>query len=383
MNKNIKKYVTKSGKTRYMFRLYLGKSSLTGESETIAKRGFKTEKEAENALLTLQLKINKGEYVSASKRKPRLTDLYNMWIKLYKKTVGESTLVVTERYFKLHILKQLGNIYLDKLNVLECQKAVNVWYDVAPVTFKRFVFYASKLIRYGIDLGLMKDNPMSKVVLPKKKRDTKKFDSFYTKDELNIFLKDAKQYNFRYFVFFRVLAYSGMRKAECLALNWSDIDFLHNTININKSIATGKHNRLYLSPCKTKDSVRVLDMDSQTMNYLKEWRTKQRKEMFKLGLNFLSDDNLVFANTKGKLTVLSKPQRWDKAICKKFGLRYIKVHGFRHTHASLLFEANTSLQDVKERLGHSDIKTTMNVYTHVTKFQAKKTALNFAKYMES
>ena len=174
-----------------------------------------------------------------------------------------------------------------------------------------------------------------------------------------------------------------MRKGECLALKWSDIDFKRNTIDINKSLASGENNRLYLSPCKTKSSVRTLDMDDATMNYLKEWRLKQQREMFKLGINFLSNDNLIFANSKGTYTVLSKPQRWDNAICKKYGLRHIKVHGFRHTHASLLFDAGVSMKDVKERLGHSDITTTMNIYTHVTENKAKETANSFAKFMES
>ena len=148
--------------------------------------------------------------------------------------------------------------------------------------------------------------------------------------------------------------------------------------------STVSNNRLYLSPCKTSNSVRTLDMDTETMHYLKEWRTKQQKEMLKLGLNFLSNDNLVFANSEGNYTVLSKPQRWDNAICKKFGLRHIKVHGFRHTHASLLFDADgVSMKDVKERLGHSDITTTMNIYTHVTENKAKETANSFAKFMES
>ena len=64
-------------------------------------------------------------------------------------------------------------------------------------------------------------------------------------------------------------------------------------------------------------------------------------------------------------------------------MRHIKVHGFRHTHASLLFDAGVSMKDVKERLGHSDITTTMNIYTHVTENKAKETANSFAKFMES
>ena len=383
MNDDIKEYTTPSGQKRYKFLLYVGKDELTGHTIQIKKQGFKTKKEALESYLNYQLKVVKGEYIPVTKSKMRVTDLYDRWLELYKTTVQESTLATTEKIFKNHILKQLGNIYLDKLSVSQCQTAVNVWFNDAPKTFKRFVFYASKLINYGITMELISKNPMKKVILPKLERDNSKFTDFYSKDELNVFLRDAHEYNFKYFMFFRLLAYSGMRKGECLALKWSDIDFKNKTINIDKSLASGIKNRLYLSPCKNKSSVRLLDMDVQTMNYLKEWHTKQQKEMLKLGMNFLSNDNLVFANTKGTYTVLSKPQRWDDAICKEYGLRHIKVHGFRHTHASLLFDAGVSMKDVKDRLGHSDITTTMNIYTHVTKKKAKETAVDFANYMES
>ena len=92
-------------------------------------------------------------------------------------------------------------------------------------------------------MELMKKNPMKKVILPKIERDNKKFDNFYSKDELNTFLRDAKQYNFRYFMFFRLLAYSGMRKGECLALKWTKIDFKTSNIDINMSLASGENNR--------------------------------------------------------------------------------------------------------------------------------------------
>ena len=383
MNDDIKDYTTPSGEKRYKFLIYVGKDETTGQTIQIKKQGFKTQEQALESYLKYRLKVVKGEYVPVTKRKLRLSDLYDMWIKLYKKTVEESTFASTEKIFKNHVLKQLGNVYLNKLTVVQCQNAVNIWADEAPKTFKRFMFYASKLINYGITMELIKKNPMKKVIPPKVERDTSKFTDFYSKDELKTFLKDAKEYNFRYFIFFRLLAYSGMRKGECLALKWSDVDFKNNTIDINKSLKAGENNRLYVGKPKTKDSFRCLNMDAKTMDYLKQWRTKQQKQMFKLGMNFLSNNSLIFANSKGTYTVLSKPQRWNNAICKEYGLRHIKVHGFRHTHASLLFDAGVSMKDVKERLGHSDITTTMNIYTHVTKKEAKKTAVSFANYMES
>ena len=78
----------------------------------------------------------------------------------------------------------------------------------------------------------------------------------------------------------------------------------------------------------------------------------------------------------------TKPNQKLDRILKKNELKRITVHGLRHTHCSLLFEAGLPIQEVKERLGHSDIKTTMNIYTHVTKKAKEKSAEKFAAYIE-
>lgn len=69
------------------------------------------------------------------------------------------------------------------------------------------------------------------------------------------------------------------------------------------------------------------------------------------------------------------------AVCNKHHFKRIKVHGFRHTHCSLLFEAGLSIQEVQDRLGHGDIKTTMDIYAHVTEKQRDQVADKFTKYI--
>ncbi|RVU71259.1 site-specific integrase [Lactobacillus xujianguonis] len=383
MYNDIKEYTTPSGEKRYKFLIYVGRDETTGRTIQIKKQGFKTQDEALESYLKYRLKVVKGEYTPVSKKNLTFKQLFEMWLKSYRTTVKESTYATTLRYFNGHILKSLGTILISKLTVLNCQQAVNEWFIEAPRTYKRFIRYVNNVLDYGVDLELITKNPMRKVIRPKTPQTKKPFTDFYSKDELNVFLRDAKEYNFRYFIFFRLLAYSGMRKGECLALKWSDIDFKDNTISINKSVTQGLNNRLYLSNGKTINSIRTLDMDTQTMEYLKEWRTSQQKQMFKLGFNFLSQDNFIFPTVNNEITQPSKPTQWNNAICKKYGLRHIKVHGFRHTHASLLFEAGVSMQNVKERLGHANIETTMDIYTHVTKKQKEETANQFASYMEN
>ena len=383
MNNDIKEYTTPSGKKRYGFNLYVGVDETTGHSIQIRKQGYKSKKEAQEAYLNYQLKVIKGEYIPESKGHITFNKLQEMWLKIYRETVKTSTYATTIRYFDDHILKQLGNKYIDKLTVLDCQKAVNIWFNDAPKTYKRFMRYTNNVLNYGINnLELISKNPMNKVIPPKAKNEPKPFTDFYSKDELNIFLRDAKEYNFKYFVFFRLLAYSGMRKGECLALKWSDIDFKNNTIDINKDVTVGLNNELYEDTPKTENSFRTLDMDATTMEYLKEWRLKQQREMFKLGINFLSNDNLLFSTINNGYLSMSKPRQWNVAICKKYKLRRIKIHGFRHTHASLLFEAGASMNEVKARLGHADINTTMNIYTHVTDDQKKDTANKLVRLLE-
>lgn len=383
MNNDIKEYTTPSGKKRYRFNLYVGVDETTGHSIQIRKQGYKSKKEAQEAYLNYQLKVIKGEYIPESKGHITFNKLYKMWLKIYRETVKTSTYATTTRYFDDHILKQLGSKYIDKLTVLDCQKAVNIWFNDAPKTYKRFMRYTNNVLNYGINnLELISKNPMNKVIPPKAKNKPKPFTDFYSKDELNIFLRDAKEYNFKYFVFFRLLAYSGMRKGEALALKWSDINFKDNTISINKDVTVGLNNELYEDTPKTENSFRTLDMDPATMEYLKEWRLMQQKTMLKLGYNFLNSDNLLFSTINNGYLSMSKPRQWNVAICKKYKLRRIKIHGFRHTHASLLFEAGASMNEVKARLGHADINTTMNIYTHVTDDQKKDTANKLVRLLE-
>ena len=70
-----------------------------------------------------------------------------------------------------------------------------------------------------------------------------------------------------------------------------------------------------------------------------------------------------------------------KRICKKYDFKEIKVHGFRHTHCSLLFESGITIQEVQERLGHSDLKTTMSIYAHVKEKQKEEVGKKFARYV--
>ena len=122
-------------------------------------------------------------------------------------------------------------------------------------------------------------------------------------------------------------------------------------------------------------------MDDSTMQIMKEWKSKQAKEMLSLGYNTMGKNQLVFTNLKNKFINPQKIGQKIRPICKKIDLKEITPHGFRHTHCSLLFEAGASIKEVQERLGHADIQTTMNIYAHVTEKKKEETAQKFAAYL--
>ncbi len=371
----------KDGQKYYKFQLYVGIDPLTGKSIKTTRRGFKTKKEAQLAISRLQLEIEQGAF-----RKQTLDtyqDVYNLWIERYKLTVKESTFVKTKEIFRLHILPLYGQYKIDKINVQVCQKHVNTWFETLK-KYRSIKAYASKVLDYAVTLGILSNNVMKNVTMPVNIEPPKEDEqeNFYTKEQLVQFLKCLKKEgNFKHYALFRLLAFSGMRKGEALALTWNDLNFITKEIRINKTLSSGENNRLFVQTPKTKNSIRTLKMDKITMDILEEWNKIQKQDYLKLGINTLQPKQLVFSNENNEYLQPAMTTKWILRIQEKYELPKITTHGLRHTHCSLLFEAGASIKEVQERLGHSDIQTTMNIYTHVTEKAKDEAAQKFATYM--
>lgn len=379
----IKEYRKKDGSINYKFQVYIGKDPLTGKDIRTSRQGFMTVKEAELELAKINLAIAEGTFKIAPPSK-NFQDIAELWLPNYKSTVEEVTYTGTVYLLEQHIYPDFGDKKIDKLDVTYCQKIINKWAQENPLSFKKYRSYTNKVFDYAVNIGLISNNPMDKVIIPRvKKSDFKP--QFYTKDELMYFLDLAKQYdpNMR-FTFFRLLAYSGMRKGEAFALTWDDLDFVKNQIDINKSAARGENRTVYVSPPKNKSSIRKISMDSETMSILKRWQLTQRRELMMFGNPSKNKDQFVFTTEKNKLYRPTVDSSWKRSIYRldpKF--KRINTHGFRHTHASLLFEAGASFKEVQDRLGHADIGTTMNIYAHVTEEKREETADKFFNYMKN
>jgi integrase len=162
----------------------------------------------------------------------------------------------------------------------------------------------------------------------------------------------------------RVYFMSGMRRGEGVALQWDDINFDTGIISIRRASDSGL--RKAIKPTKTYRERPVL-MDPESLSILKSYKAERAQ----LGIQFVKGDAFVFGNLDG--TVRNPGdigERWSKTLSKAQAdgliLPHLTIKGMRHTHATHLLEAGVSAKVVQERLGHSNIATTMDIYSHVT-----------------
>ena len=357
----IKSYKKKNGDTAYMFRAYIGK--VDGSSRYITRRGFETKGKARAALLQLQNDIENEEQ---TKKEITVEEISEKWLEEYSETVQDSTYIKTSRNFKNHIYPALGDKKIGSITPLQMQEQVNEW-SRKLVYGRKLKGLMNNVFKYAIRHGYIDSNPIESVVAAARKKSNEKSD-FYNKDELKSFMKlVAKTKDLEKIVLFRLLAFTGARRGEILALEWKDWN--NNTLNINKAITRGFAGE-EIGNTKTVSSKRLISLDQTTQNILKKWRKQ------KPGTRY------IFENEFGKPIPTSLPRKWLLGVLKDSKLRPIKIHGFRHTHASLCFDAGMTLKQVQHRLGHTDLKTTMNVYTHITTQAKDDIGERFAKYID-
>ena len=383
---SIQKYKNKKGKQLYKFKIYLGTDPITNKQITTTRRGFTSIKSAKSAARKLQTEFEERGWGSDNTSDIRtFQQLFEVWFENYQLSVKKSTATDSWQIYERYIKPKFGSSNIQRINVLFCQKCVNYWYKNYREA-RHIKNTVSQILRYGISLEIIDENPMAKVTLPRPLPKQDNSNNFYSKNELKHFFDSLNDIgDLRYIAFFRFLAYTGVRKSEALALQWKDFNFKNNTVKISKTIYyDARLKQVIVQEPKTKSSNRVLDLDPKTVSIMQSWRADQQKRFIKIGINVMNAKQYVFTQEKSnRLLVPNSVNDWLKWIYKKYPQKKITVHGFRHTHASLLFEAGATIKEVQERLGHSNSKTTLDIYTHVVKEKKKETALKFANFADN
>lgn len=199
--------------------------------------------------------------------------------------------------------------------------------------------------------------------------------SFYTPEEFKKFIEIAKRqaiekqkkeknmYEWNFYVFFNIAYYTGLRKGEIHALRWNDID--NDYLSVKHSITQKLKGKTDVeTPPKNKSSIRTLQIPLPLVKILKEHKKRQMQ------LPNFSEDNRVLVDGKClRDTTIQKRNMLYSSLAK---VKTIRIHDFRHSHASLLANMGINIQEVARRLGHSNVEMTWNTYSHLYPKEEKK-----------
>lgn len=344
------------GDKKWWYQFYTGEIK-NGVRERITKRGFKTKKEAEKAMIEAKAACQKGQYVEPSKM--RFQDYLQEWIGT-KRNLGEQTLELYDSYMRTHIIPTLGHIPLAKLTALDIEKFLGTLYEkgLAAATAKRIFSVVNAALNSAVAKDLIAKNVASKVEKPQvaRRRELVVWDPAFVSEFL-----EKTRYASRYWIAVYLAIMTGMRQGEILGLRWSDIDFEKRNLTIQQTV--NRHRKIKQG-AKTKLSMRSVALSPETIEVLKEHRQLIVQERVALGPEYQNNDLVVCTQFGGPVTQRAIQKVWTRFL-KKTGAPKITFHDLRHTHASLLIKQGVHIKVISERLGHSSVTITMDTYGHL------------------
>ena len=277
-------------------------------------------------------------------------DYYSQWVSVYKE--GAIRKVTLDKYLMTQswLKKLIPEVKLCDMNRITYQQLLNDYAkDHERQTTMDFHHQIKGAILDAVDEGLIDRDPTRKVIIKGKQPKDKKI-KYLNQFELHtllISLDLGKEVNWDWFIL--LVAKTGMRFSEALALTPKDFDFSHQSLSISKTWDY-KGDGGFL-PTKNKSSVRKIQIDWQTV--------VQFSELIK----GLPEDKPIFVK-KDKVYNSTVNDILERH-CKKANIPIISLHGLRHTHASLLLFAGVSIGSVARRLGHASMTTTQKTYLHI------------------
>ncbi len=295
-----------------------------------------------------------------------INDLFEEYIISKRAEVRQTSLDKSIGNLEKHILPYLGTIKLDKLDTRALQNWKNAISDTTLAIRTKQNLYTElrAMLNYAVKMDYLNSNPLPKVGNFKDVYFDKPADKihYYTIEQFKKYISVAEKYNATltekgYIVFFYIAFFTGMRKGEINALKWSDID--GNIIHVRRSITHKiKGTSAVETPPKNQSSYRDVQIPSNLCLILERHKQHQKEattdfnDDFRVcgGISCLSDTSI---DNKNRL------------FAKEAGLPHIRIHDFRHSHASFLANNGINIQEVARRLGHSKIEITWNTYSHL------------------
>ena len=292
-----------------------------------------------------------------------VAELVDRYLGVKKQDMRATSWDRLRRNLASQVVSIVGDVRIDKLtpDVLEDWKRRIIDSGNAITTCRNAYRDFGGVLNYAVKVDILHSNPLKRVGnFRDNGEQEERVLHYYTREDFGRYMAVAREDaeasgDWRFYVFFAVAYYTGMRKGEIHALRWSDID--GRTIHVRRSISQKLRSGDAETRPKTRSSIRDIQMPAPLIEALDAHRARQKAcrgytDEWRVvgGEEILRDTSVEKANAR---------------YAERAGLPHIRIHDFRHSHASLLCNAGINIQEVARRLGHSNVQITWNIYSHM------------------
>ena len=345
--------------------------------------GFGTRREAEVAQAKLVTDLHTGSYVMPG-RITLAEWVRESWLPMTEMRVKPSTFDSYRRNIEIHVLPELGGKPLQQLtplmlNALYAQlatkRAGRRALSAKTISYVHTTLH--KVLEDAVDAGLVPRNVADRAKPPRPSRRATNGVQAWEPRELATFLDHAR--GTRLQAIWRLAAMTGMRRGEVLGLRWSDLDLDVARLSVRHAVVAVAYATIESTP--KSHNARVIDLDRETVEQLRALCRQQQDERNEWGEDY-QDHDLVACKENGEPIHPHTFSQSFERLVKRAGLRPIRLHDLRHTHATLALKAGVPVKVISERLGHESPAFTLKQYAHVIPGMQAEAAAQVAELVD-
>ncbi|MEW4275530.1 site-specific integrase [Priestia megaterium] len=354
--------ISKNNKTgNWDFVFNVGIDPLTGKRKQIRRRGFETKRHAMDAMTKMKAEILSNDFLDLTTM--TYSTYMNEWFEGRQNHLQKTTFEIHSIYYQNVIKPKLGHFKIQQMTPLHIQKFINELVNqnsYSEHTIHLIYRIISASLKKAKIIKLLKDNPASGITLPKIR---KKEMNVWSLEQVNHFINESKKTKrlTRCYIGFLIALLTGMRQGEIMGLRWKDIDMESQIIYIRQTLTQDAEIKY---GAKNDSSIRSIHISNKLISELKVYRKRVFAEKLLLGQEY-NDFDLVICTQSGKPMIPRNFRKEFYNLTEKISLPKIRFHDLRHTHATILIQQNVNVKLISERLGHAEIGTTLDTYSHV------------------
>ncbi|NFH89146.1 site-specific integrase [Clostridium botulinum] len=344
---------------------YFEAGKINGKRNKIERKGGNTKKEA---LAALRLALNELNDTGSCIHETNMSfsDYLDYWFNEYvMKNCKYNTQQTYKTFININLKPNLGIYKLKQLNYAGLQEFLNKQY--AHGYSKNTLARLRSIITHSLEMAvfpydLIKVNPAQYLTIPR-------FDNISKKNiviSIENFNKIIERFPCRtsFYIPLQIALNTGMRVGEVCGLTWDCVDFENKTIRVEKILIFKTKQGYEFGTPKTKKSIRTISIGDTLINILKSHKKWQEQNKQEYG-EYYNDNNFVCTKENGSFVTMTSLRYLSRIVNMELQIEF-NFHSLRHTHATMLLEGGANIKDIQDRLGHSSLSTTMNIYSHVT-----------------